>query len=148
MQYVANERGAQVEAYRKFYAIFLVGTLFLWYFIPKDSNAFKSNIFLAFGPNCFQDFVDYCAPVLWGINNKASLFDFFGNPTLVHQGLQTFMIKLTSDPELLPTALLLTEQMSALWKVVHEQRWTTLCPNILKLKRPEVGDPKMHTCNI
>ena len=86
--------------------------------------------------------MDYFAPCLWGIENRASLFDYFGDPTLVHQGLHSFMIRLTSDPDYLSSAILLTEQMSSLWRVVHDPRWSASCPNILRLKCPETAKPK------
>ena len=80
--------------------------------------------------------MDYTAPPLWGITNKASLFSLF-SPKYVHAGLQTFMLAVAQDTDLLATLTDFNFQMQGLWECAHEN--PTACPNILKTKYPLLG---------
>ena len=80
--------------------------------------------------------MDYTAPPLWGITNKASLFSLF-SPKYVHAGLQTFMLAVAQGTDLLATLTDFNFQMQGLWECAHEN--PTACPNILKTKYPLIG---------
>ena len=61
-----------------------------------------------------KDLVDYSAPPLWGIENKASLCTQF-NARNVHSGFQSFMLAVTSDDKLCSALENLNGDMTALW---------------------------------
>ena len=82
-----------------------------------------------------QDFVDFTAPPLWGIVNKASLFSTF-NPRNVHAALHGFMLHMTSDSTKLTELQSFNFKMKSLWECAHQD--PSSLPNILKEKRKSV----------
>ena len=84
---------------------------------------------------CIQDLVDFSLPPLWGIENKASLFDKYP-PRNVHLALHNFVICVTSKEDTLLAIQSLNSNMAALWISAYSD--STSLPKILKAKRPDV----------
>ena len=79
-----TERGEMLNAHRRFLILFSVSftsdwndIIFLCFFNDRFFSSSSFFFFFLFHGICSQDFVDYTAPPLWGITNKASLFSLF-----------------------------------------------------------------------
>ena len=131
-----DERGVAIGNHRIHNSIFSVIISDL-----KLHNILFTNT-CCYSMNCcsfyflLQDLVDYSLPGLWGITNKALLFNNF-NPRNIHLALHGFVVTCTSTSSTLTSIQNLNVQMYSLWAAAYTDSCSL--PKVLRLKRPDLA---------